>query len=677
MRFTHLLVTVIILFQFVPNVFSEDYKSLEHGGRVISVAFSPVDNDLVASGGVDHTIKLWNLQNDTVVILRGHTRKVNSVAFSPDGQLLASGSDDGTVKLWRIGQQHPIASLEHRHIGHKGLPVFPVAFSPDRQSLTLATGGYGSLILWDVNDQKEIAFLQHEAGWVDPIAFSPNGRFLAARSGSHETPIKIWDVQKQQIIARLEHPHAITIAFSPDRETLASATQSGQIKLWSVSNWEVFSTLQGDPLFNLSFSADNKTFATAEYKAVTLWSVQGKRIATLQTHAAWVTRVVFSPNGKTVAGAGDDGFVNVQNIESYLQTSDKEEIVQMIYFLPNDLPPHPDIRTKIDPFIKDVQQFYAEQLENHGFEKKSFTFETDAAGKAVLHHINGRFADAYYHYGTVEKVIDEISERFKSHNNIYLIFADSSRSGFDLGGRRVYGVGGARGIQNTYYGGKAIVANAVFFHVNVVAHELGHAFGLQHDFRNSSYLMSHGGGTQLSYCAAEWLDVHPYFNTNQTYFNKPTTITINAHRQQEDGIRLRFEVADADGLHQAQLLTPATYRDPAPGFPKLLSCKSLNGGNTTIEFITTQLTPATEAVILQVIDVNGNFSHTTFPINVMDLPHVELTEDVNGDGEVNIQDLVLVANEFGKVGENDADVNGDGIVDIRDLVAVANAFSEV
>ena len=48
--------------------------------------------------------------------------------------------------------------------------------------------------------------------------------------------------------------------------------------------------------------------------------------------------------------------------------------------------------------------------------------------------------------------------------------------------------------------------------------------------------------------------------------------------------------------------------------------------------------------------------------------------DVNGDGVVNIQDLVLVAGQFGKTGEHVADVNGDGVVNIQDLVLVAGAF---
>ncbi len=54
-----------------------------------------------------------------------------------------------------------------------------------------------------------------------------------------------------------------------------------------------------------------------------------------------------------------------------------------------------------------------------------------------------------------------------------------------------------------------------------------------------------------------------------------------------------------------------------------------------------------------------------------------IAADINGDGEVNIRDLVAVAAAIGQAGENDADVNGDGEVNIRDLVAVAAAIGEV
>ena len=52
----------------------------------------------------------------------------------------------------------------------------------------------------------------------------------------------------------------------------------------------------------------------------------------------------------------------------------------------------------------------------------------------------------------------------------------------------------------------------IFDHTTL--HELGHAFGLQHDWRDDTHLMSYGGNyaTNLSKCAAEWLSVHKYFN---------------------------------------------------------------------------------------------------------------------------------------------------------------------
>ena len=53
-----------------------------------------------------------------------------------------------------------------------------------------------------------------------------------------------------------------------------------------------------------------------------------------------------------------------------------------------------------------------------------------------------------------------------------------------------------------------------------------------------------------------------------------------------------------------------------------------------------------------------------------------LVEDVNEDGDVNILDLVSVANKFGQTGKNRADVNGDGFINILDLVRVAGAFGK-
>ena len=59
-----------------------------------------------------------------------------------------------------------------------------------------------------------------------------------------------------------------------------------------------------------------------------------------------------------------------------------------------------------------------------------------------------------------------------------------------------------------------------------------------------------------------------------------------------------------------------------------------------------------------------------------ELPAPAVFGDVNGDGVVNLQDLMYVSSNFGGIGQNDADLNGDGVVNILDLVTVAGAIGE-
>ena len=323
--------------------------------------------------------------------------------------------------------------------------------------------------------------------------------------------------------------------------------------------------------------------------------------------------------------------------------------VRLIYFLPNDRAPERDIDTKLDTLIRDVQQFYADEMQRHGFEGKTFTLETNAAGKAVVHHVDGQFTDSYYRQNTFHKVWKEIREQFYTPQNIYFIAIDIGNERVGRGYNEVCDVGDSHGAS----GGHVLIpASGNCFNLKTAAHALGHAFGLQHDFRDDAYIMSLGrDSNKLSECAAEWLDAHRYFNTgqSQTHFDNSTKIQmLSPLASPQYAIRLRFEVTDSDGVHQAQLLTPATIRNQDLGQPKLLSCKRLNGetGTIEIEFITNQLKVISEngpevlsvEVILSVIDVYGNFTSKTFPIDITTILPTETASTPNRNRNINIPD---------------------------------------
>ena len=293
----------------------------------------------------------------------------------------------------------------------------------------------------------------------------------------------------------------------------------------------------------------------------------------------------------------------------------------------------------MDTLIRDVQQFYANEMERHGFGRKTFTFETDVNGKAVVHHVDGQFTDSYYHQNTPDKVWAELAERFDTPNHIYIVVIDTGIERIGVRDRQVCGDAS----KMKFF----MPGSGPCFSFYVIAHELGHTFGLRHDFRSNAYMLSYGITSirgwnldRISKCAAEWLDVHRLFNSSQTLFNEPTTIQmLPPLAYSPKAIRLRFEVTDGDGLHQVQLIIPTTAEDPARG-PKLHGCKRLNGESNTIEFITTELTvePATE-VALHVIDIHGNITRRSIAFTSADiLPDQNdriptMLEKISGDNQ--------------------------------------------
>ena len=97
---------------------------------------------------------------------------------------------------------------------------------------------------------------------------------------------------------------------------------------------------------------------------------------------------------------------------SFAQDSLPEYVVRQIYFHPRDRPPSQDMGAKLDMLVKDVQQFYADEMERHGFGRKTFRFETDALGKRMRHFVKGKFRAIEYSMDKIGKAHQEINQHF-------------------------------------------------------------------------------------------------------------------------------------------------------------------------------------------------------------------------------------------------------------------------
>ena len=187
------------------------------------VSFSPDGTTLATGSRTVAEVELWDIATRTnIATLKGHSDRVISVSFFPDGKILASGSEDRTVKLWDVATRKNIATLE----GHTA-DVNSVAFSPD--GTILASGGgiswqgdLPSLLLWEISTGRNIATLEGHTASVNSVAFSPDGTMLA--SGSWDGTVKLWDVAKKINITTLGgYLNSVnSVTFSPDGTILAS-----------------------------------------------------------------------------------------------------------------------------------------------------------------------------------------------------------------------------------------------------------------------------------------------------------------------------------------------------------------------------------------------------------------------------------------------------------------------
>ena len=294
----------------------------EQTESVLSVAFHPIHNDILAVGRADGTIRLWNISKSEAPLhtLTEHTDIIFTLAFSADGNILASGSADGTVRLWNTTHIENRASIEELwdpFTGHTDI-VLSLAFSANGK--TLASGSRdGTIWLWNLSDLDKIEQHNIFAGYTLPavlsLAFSMEGNKLA--TGRADGTIRVWDLADGELLYTFTDPTdpVLSLAFSSDDNTLASGSADSTVRLWDTSA----SIGTNKPLHEFSEHEDwvnsvafyKTTLASAGFdNVIHLWEVSTKNLLhELTGHADSIESVAFSRDGNTLASGGHDGKV--------------------------------------------------------------------------------------------------------------------------------------------------------------------------------------------------------------------------------------------------------------------------------------------------------------------------------------------------------------------------------
>ncbi len=253
------------------------------------------------------------LIGNLVQILTGHSSRVSSVAYSPNGQTLASGSDDNTIKLWNVRTGNLLQTLA----SHSSW-VYSVAYSPNGQ--TLASGSKdGTIKLWNVKTGKLLQTLTGHSDWVSSVVYNPDGQTLV--SVSWDKTIKLWNGKTGNLLQTLAGHSSLvsSITYSPDGQILASGNWDGTIHLWDVKTGKHLQTLTGhsDCILSVTYSPNGQILASVSWdNTIKLWDVKTRNLPqTLTGHSHDINSLAFSPDGKFLASGGKDGTIKIWQLK--------------------------------------------------------------------------------------------------------------------------------------------------------------------------------------------------------------------------------------------------------------------------------------------------------------------------------------------------------------------------
>ncbi len=245
-------------------------------GFLTEIAVSPDGTILAAGSGIG----IWLYDAATlnpIVLLEGHTRPVQGIAWSPDGRFLASASQDGNVKIWDIENDRLSRTLE----GHQDM-VSTVAWSHDGS--LLASAGFDNVVrIWDPENGRPIQVLEGHEQAIRMVSWPPDNNDRVA-SASEDGAVNVWFLDSGNLNFNLPHSDIVEgVLWSNDGGRLITGSDDNQIRLWDAAN--------------------------------------GNLIVEWVAHEYGLVTIALAPNGQFLASTGNDGFVRVWDLETELEVA--------------------------------------------------------------------------------------------------------------------------------------------------------------------------------------------------------------------------------------------------------------------------------------------------------------------------------------------------------------------
>jgi eukaryotic-like serine/threonine-protein kinase len=295
-----------------PQVTLLTYKG--HTDRIFSLAWSP-DGQRIASSSLDETVQIWDaLTGKNMLTYRGQSLQAPAIAWSPDGRFIASSSGllSESIQVWDAATGKNSAEY-NRYDGHTER-VLAIAWSPDGRYIASASED-AKVQVWDVISGRSIYMYRGHTQTVKTVAWSPDGLRIA--TGSEDKTAQVWDANSGgNILVYYGHRDKVNaLTWSHGGTHIATASDDGTVQVWDAVTGRMASSYDGhaDGVSAVAWSSDGiRVVSGGLDETVQVWNaITGSTISTYRGHDDWVGAVAWSPDGRHVASGSWDKTVQV------------------------------------------------------------------------------------------------------------------------------------------------------------------------------------------------------------------------------------------------------------------------------------------------------------------------------------------------------------------------------
>jgi WD40 repeat protein len=350
-----------------------------HRGEVSRVVFSP-DGTQVVTASADGSVRVWQFRAPRLLAASNHWKL--SAAFDPNGTRVAVGeersafvlelnggagsmtpvrhdlpgveTDQVTFMSWSrdgkflVGVQNTSSSLNavlkpilwdiERHLDITPTwfkELLTATFSPGTDEL-LTVSEKGQIAVWETKSleavetpQPKLKLGEERGRWM--AAMSPDGRWIAALNAVKSNKVELWRRDDPQAGPRKLEGHKgdiKSLQFSRDSKSLLTASADRTALIWPVDRPGPPKELKGGHTASMAWASFNtngtRVVTGSADNTIRVWDVEtAKQLASLRWHSEGVNSVEFSPDGKWILSASDDGTVKLDQCE-VCSLTDKE-----------------------------------------------------------------------------------------------------------------------------------------------------------------------------------------------------------------------------------------------------------------------------------------------------------------------------------------------------------------